>query len=96
METELTLEYGKKLKRTRVIHQELLSCHSDTAARMFKDAQPLRDTYAAMDNLRKDLKEVVFPRVTREQFDAEHLENKACCLLHAHGETRGKLCVICN
>lgn len=79
METELTLEYGKKLKNTRIIHQGLLCCHSETAARIFKDAQPLRDLYAASDVLRKDLKEFVSPRVTEKTFDENHLDKKARC-----------------
>jgi hypothetical protein len=78
MNTELTLEYGKKLKNSRVIHQEMLCCHSSNAARLFKESQPLRNAYAAADKLRKDLKDFVSPNVSKEEFDLEHLENKAC------------------
>lgn len=82
MDTELTLEYGKKLKSTRVIHQELLCCHSEFAARMFKDAKPLRDSYAASDVLRKALKDFVAPRVTEKSFDEQNMEAKVCRLPH--------------
>jgi hypothetical protein len=88
MNTELTLEYGKKLKNSKVIHQEILCCHSSGVARVFKEAQPLRNSYAAADKLRKDLKDLVSPRVSKEEFDQEHLENKACCLLQTSVEAR--------
>jgi hypothetical protein len=76
METELTLEYGKKLKTKKIIHQELLCCQSEKAASIFKDAQPLRAAYAAINDLRKNLKELVCPRVTKEDFDDQNLEVK--------------------
>ncbi|KAH4047807.1 hypothetical protein HBH70_238150 [Parastagonospora nodorum] len=87
MNTELTLEYGKKLKNSRVIHQEILCCHSSGAARVFKESQPLRNSYAVADKLRKDLKDLVAPCVSKEEFDQEHLENKAVPLIaKIHGE----------
>lgn len=90
MDTELTLEYGKRFKNTRTVHEELLCCYSSTAAQMFKDAQPFRKSYAASDDLRKELKEFVSPRVTKEQFDADHLENKARYLPQMIMETFSK------
>jgi len=88
MNTELTLEYGKNLKNSRVLHQEMLCCHSSNAARVFKESQPLRTAYAAADKLRKDLKDFVSPNVSKEEFDLEHLENKACCPPQASAEAR--------
>jgi hypothetical protein len=81
METEITLVYGKKLKQSRTIHQELLCCHSDSAQRLFKGAEALREAYSLADDIRRQLKELVYPRVTDKTFDDEHMENKVCILL---------------
>jgi hypothetical protein len=84
METEITIEYGKKLKGKRVIHQELLCCHSEVAQYLFKDAIAQRDAYSLADNLRKQLKEFVYPRMSDKMFDETHSDRKACSPLERH------------
>jgi hypothetical protein len=80
METEISIEYGKKLKGRRIIHQELLCCHSEEAQWLFKNASLQRQAYSSADELRKQLKEFVYPRTSEKTFDETHSENKACNL----------------
>jgi hypothetical protein len=80
METEITLEYGEGLKKHRVIHQELLSCHSKNAKDMFVKAETLRRSYAAAYAFRKQLKQIVSPQMEEETFAQKKLENK----VHTH------------
>lgn len=72
METELTLEYGKKFNKSRVIHQELLCCHSPRAVDLFKKAKGLREAYPIADELRKELKKLA--SMSEKTFDENHLE----------------------
>jgi hypothetical protein len=81
METEVTLEYGKNLKGSRTIHKEMLSCHSQYARKLFKDAETLTKQYSLADDLRRQLKDFVFPHVSEKTFDEEHMERKVCNLL---------------
>lgn len=60
METEITFHYGKNLKRSRVLHQEMLCCHSGAARDLFEKAKPLRNMYTKANNLRKTLKELIY------------------------------------
>jgi hypothetical protein len=78
METEITIEYGKKLKGKRLVHQELLCCHSKHVQYLFQSATAQRDAYSEADNLRKQLKEFVYPRISDKTFDETHSERKAC------------------
>jgi hypothetical protein len=78
METEVTIEYGKTLKGKRLIHQELLCCHSEHVQDLFKMATAQRDAYSDADHLRKQLKEFVYPRMSDKTFDDTHCERKAC------------------
>jgi hypothetical protein len=82
METELNIEYGKKLKGKRVIHQELLCCYSENAQWLFKGAAQQRQAYSSADDLRKQLKELVYPQISEKTFDETHGEKKACTQLN--------------
>jgi hypothetical protein len=78
METEITIEYGKMLKGNRLVHQELLCCHSEHVQYLFKNATAQRKAYTEADNLRKHLKHFVYPRMSDKTFDETHSERKAC------------------
>jgi hypothetical protein len=88
METELTIEYGKKLKGKRVIHQELLCCNSEQAQWLFKNASPQRQAYSSANDIRKKLKELVYPRTSEKTFDETHSESKVCNLLQGSSTTK--------
>ncbi|KAL5117039.1 hypothetical protein ACEQ8H_004998 [Pleosporales sp. CAS-2024a] len=77
METELTLQFGKKLRNKKIIHQEMLCCYSEHFARVCNEARPLRASYDASDALRRHLKEFIPPRVSEKKFDDENLEEKS-------------------
>jgi hypothetical protein len=81
METEVTLEYGKNLKGRRVVHKEMLSCHSKYARKLFKDAETQTRLYSQANDFRRRLKEFVYPQVTEKAFDEGHLDKKVCILL---------------
>lgn len=76
METELTIEYGKKLKERRIIHEELLCCHSQKARDLYKEAKSRRDAYPGANDMRKQLKRFVYPHMTTQMFEDEHMEDK--------------------
>ncbi|KAF2030184.1 hypothetical protein EK21DRAFT_66106, partial [Setomelanomma holmii] len=76
METEVKLEYGNKLKNSRVVHQEMLYCYSTKAPDLFKKAKPLREAYATANAMRKRFKAHVPPRVSVEDFEIGHMENQ--------------------
>jgi hypothetical protein len=80
METEITLQYGKKLTKSKVIHEEILCCHSETAQALFMKARVLRDAYALADELRRQLKLFVYPRLSDKAFEEKHVEKKVCTL----------------
>jgi hypothetical protein len=77
LSTELTIEYGRrKPKENRVIHQELLCCHSQVAKDLFKKAESLRENYRVADVLRKQLKSYVPPHMSEKTFQDEHEDKK--------------------
>lgn len=76
METEITLEYGKNLKEHKVVHKEMLCCHSNGLVNQFKKAESLREAYATSDRLRKYLKDFVHPRLSHEDFEELHREKQ--------------------
>lgn len=80
METEITLEFGKDLKESRVVHEELLRCYSPAARELFDKAKPLRERYSTANNMRKDVKKVVTARVFDEAFDERAGSKKVCPL----------------
>jgi hypothetical protein len=76
MGTEITLEYVEHLKKHRVIHKELWSCHSKYAKDLFLGAETLRESYAAANVLRKELKQYVYPQMKGEKFEQKKLEKQ--------------------
>jgi hypothetical protein len=76
MVTKITLEYGEKFKQHITIHKEMICCHSSAMQSRFKKAEALRISYSSADKLRKDLKRLVYPRVSAQDFDEEHKENE--------------------
>jgi len=81
METEITLQYGKDLKKSRVIHEEILSCHSQAMRDLFKKAKPLREQYPLADELRKQLKDFIQTYSSPQDFDNNNLEKQVrCCI----------------
>ncbi|KAF2832416.1 hypothetical protein CC86DRAFT_366209 [Ophiobolus disseminans] len=77
METEITLQYGTDFKQSRVIHEEILSCHSQAARELFKRAKTLRDAYPVAHDLRKQLKGFILMCGSEKQFEASHSEKEA-------------------
>tara|TARA_R110002003_G_scaffold200_3_gene15672 strand:+ start:4895 stop:5242 length:348 start_codon:yes stop_codon:yes gene_type:complete len=88
METEITLEYGKKLNERRIMHQELLCCHSTGAQDLFKRAQPLREAYPLANAVRKQLKTFIPPEVSSQEFEDDHMEEKVVSPLHTPRKSR--------
>jgi hypothetical protein len=74
METELTIEYGKNLKTRKVIHQELLCCHSQKAQDLYKKAKIQREAYSSANEMRKKLKEYTAPYMSEKAFEEQHIE----------------------
>ncbi|KAH7412228.1 hypothetical protein DE146DRAFT_751358 [Phaeosphaeria sp. MPI-PUGE-AT-0046c] len=81
METEITLEFGKDLKESKIVHEELLRCNSPAARELFDKAKPLRERYSKADILRKDLKKLVSARALDETFDERDGSKKALSLI---------------
>jgi hypothetical protein len=77
MVTEITLEYGEKFELHITIHKEMICCHSPTMQTHFKRAESLRTAYSTAHKLRKDLKRLVYPRISVQDFDEEHMEKEA-------------------
>jgi hypothetical protein len=78
METEITLEYGKKLKQHRIIHKELLCCYSKLFRILFSQADALLSMYSTANGMRKQLKTYIYPHVSIEDFEKKHGEKKVC------------------
>jgi hypothetical protein len=76
LETELSLEYGKDLKQRRVIHKELLCCHSKVMQDLFVKAKALEDAYSVTNRLRRQLKQFVYPNMADKIFEENHMENQ--------------------
>ncbi|KAF1917588.1 hypothetical protein BDU57DRAFT_446045, partial [Ampelomyces quisqualis] len=81
METEITLEYGKKLRERKVVHKEMLCCHSDALSKYFKSAEALQGSYIMADKLRKQLKDFILPRLSCQEFEDSHKERQAIPLI---------------
>jgi hypothetical protein len=84
METEITLEFGKDLNESKIVHEEMLRCHSAAARTLFDKAKPMRDNYSQADHMRKDLKNIVSAHGSGESFD-ERIGSKKVC-------QRGDIC----
>jgi hypothetical protein len=84
METELTIEYGKNLMTRKVIHQELLCCHSQKAQDLYKKAKIQREAYSSANEMRKKLKEYTAPYMSEKAFEEQHIEKlvRVPCLAH--------------
>lgn len=76
MESELTIEFGKKLTSKRIIHEELLCCYSKMQQELFEKAKKLRSTHETAERYRKQLKRFVSPRTTPQVFEDKHMENE--------------------
>jgi hypothetical protein len=76
METEIKIEYGKKLKGRRTVHEELLRCQSQSMNELFTKAKPVRDAYVIANDIRRMLKVLVYPHKTAVEFEEEHLDKK--------------------
>ncbi|KAH7093795.1 hypothetical protein FB567DRAFT_181136 [Paraphoma chrysanthemicola] len=77
MKTQITLISGKKLQDIQTIHKEMLCCHSTTVQVTFRQAEALSKAYPLADNLRKKLKQFVYPRFSVQNFEDSHAENHA-------------------
>jgi hypothetical protein len=76
METEISLVYGKNLKKSRVIHKELLCCYSKHAQELSMKAKALEESYPVADSWRRQLKQFVYPRMADKTFEENHVVNK--------------------
>jgi hypothetical protein len=76
MKTGITLEYGEKFQLHITIHKEMICCHSSAMQTRFKKAELLRTAYSTADKLRKDLKRLVYPRVSVQDFNEDHMEKE--------------------
>jgi hypothetical protein len=76
METEIKVEYGKKLKGGRTIHEEILRCQSHSMNELFSKAKPVRVAYVIANDMRRLLKVLVYPHKTAVEFEEEHLDKK--------------------
>lgn len=74
MEHEITLEFGPKLNKKRVIHEELLCCYSQTMLDRFTRAKESRISHEKADHMRKYLKLCMHDIQASE--DDEDSENK--------------------
>ena len=78
METEITLEFGKDCKESKIVHEEMLRCHSAAARSLFDKAKSMRELYSRADQMRKDVKNIVSAHGSDESFDERAGSKKVC------------------
>lgn len=76
MRTPITIEYGPDLASTKIMHEELLRCHSTTYEKYYAQAERRREVFAQAVALKKRLTPFVYPEVTKESFKEGKLESK--------------------
>ncbi|KAL6705028.1 hypothetical protein ACN47E_007431 [Coniothyrium glycines] len=97
MHTSLKVEFGPKLALHRMIHQEILCCHSTVFAQWCKDAKTHRYNFEQLTSLKTQLAPFVFPEVTEQQFKEKGMQDAAMLALrniyneHPVAEQKNKL-----
>lgn len=68
LETEVTIQFGPKLKQKRTIHLELLKCYSKHVRDMFDAAEPQHKAYQQGKIIRTQVKALLPPETSTEMF----------------------------
>ena len=68
LETEVTIQFGPNLNEKRMVHLELLKCHSKLVKDLFDAAEPQHEAYRQGKIIRTQVKALLPPETPKDMF----------------------------